>query len=72
MIEGRLTEISEAESNERYFGPADGVYDEHFRWRQREHLCRVTRKYDGRRPGDAELESEVTEKHQTHQETLAP
>ena len=52
MIRGKLTRISDAEADDRYFSPADGVYDDAFHKERREHTLRVTTKYDGKRPDD--------------------
>ena len=43
---GELIEISERESYELMHAPADGIYDEAWRVKQREHEARVIAKYD--------------------------
>ena len=51
MIRGTLTQISEAEADARYCSPANGVYDEAFDRRFRDHIACVTERFDGMRPG---------------------
>ena len=53
VVGGRYVEITEAESMARFCAPADGVYDEEFRRRRRQHLQAVEARFHGTRPGEA-------------------
>ena len=52
IVGGKFRRISDAEANERYFSPANGVYDEAFDDARRNHIARVTEKHNGLRPDD--------------------
>lgn len=49
-VRGRYIEVTQAEADARGFSPADGVYDDAFHKRFRDHIDRVTRRFDGTRP----------------------